>query len=151
MSFLLNRGGAGKSLTRAETAAEISSLISRNIALLRSYDELAGHLASEGPEAASVQTLAKGHRVDIAKLSEIVLSNMGVPPREAEPVGGNDLGSLVRNLADGERSLREELENQLTKKHHRRTVAVLETQLANAEERIGILQDLARQHSVPVS
>jgi hypothetical protein len=119
--------------------------------MLQTYGELARHIASDSPEAASVETLARGHRVDIAKLSEIVLSNMGVPPREAGPLAGNDLDSLLRNLTNGERSLREELEKQLSKMHHRRTVAVLETQLANSEERIGILQELARQHSVPVS
>ena len=35
MNFFLNRGGAGKSLTRAETIAEMSALMIRHIELLR--------------------------------------------------------------------------------------------------------------------
>lgn len=151
MNFLLNRGGAGKSLSRAETVAQASSLITRHIALLRSYDRLVEAMAPDDESVEQIRKLQKQHRADIAKLCEIVLSANGTPPREAAPLEGSGIDSLLRSLTDGERSLREELEAQLAKKHHMRTIAVLETLLANTEERIGILQTVARTHSVPVS
>jgi hypothetical protein len=149
MNFLLNRGGAGKSLSRAETADEISKIMRSHIALISAYGSFAG-LLDKPSEIDQVHQLQKEHRDDLAKLSEIVLSAGGVPPREASGSFGSDLDSLLRGVSEAERGLRDEIREQLKLKHHLRTVAVLEHDLANTERRVGLLQDLGRSLSIAV-
>lgn len=153
MNFLLNKGGAGKSLTRSKTAVEASRLLTSHIQLLRTYGNLTAAMGAENASVDSVDSvkaLQKEHRDDIAKISEIILSSGGVPPREADSFEGDDIESLLRAVDDGERSLRRSLEEQLTQKHHLRTIAIMETLLVNTERRIGVIQTLAQQLKIPV-
>jgi bacterioferritin (cytochrome b1) len=150
MNFLLNKGGAGKSLTRSSTVSEVSKLMSAQIALLGSYEALLGVVDSDSDLAASLSALQKQHRDEIPKLSEIILSSGGIPPRESSPPTGDDVDSLIRAVNDGERAMRTDLEEQIKLKHHLRTIAVLKTLLANTERRIGAIQTVAQQLSIPV-
>ncbi len=151
MNFLLNKGGAGKSMSRARTAAEASKLMTCHIELLQTYDALADATGSESDTAELVSALQKELRDDIPKLSEIILSSGRVPPREASPLVGDDVESLLHAIDDGERSLRRDLEDQILLKHHLRSIAVFKNLLANTEHRIGEIRTMARQLSLTVS
>ena len=150
MNFLLNKGGAGKSITRAQTAAEMSTLMIRHIELLRTYDMLIKSLG-EGGAADRLRELQKDNRADIARLSEIILSSGGVPPREGLLLRGDGPTGLIKSVNSAERELRHDIEEQLEQKHHLRTVAVMEGLLANTERRIGFVQQMAHRYSVPVN
>ena len=150
MNFLLNKGGAGKSLTRSQTVSEVTKLMSAQIALLETYEALLGVVDSDSDLARSLSALQKQHRDEIPKLSEIILSSAGVPPRKSSLPAGDDVDSLIRAVNDGERAMRTDLEEQIKLKHHLRTIAVLNTLLANTEQRIGAIQTVAQQLSIPV-
>ena len=137
MNFLLNRGGAGKSLSRAQTAAEMSKLMIRHIELLRTYDAL---IESIGNDASieNLKALQQDNRADISKLSEIILSSGGVPPREGMLLAGDGADALIKSVNNAERELRSDIEEQLEQKHHLRTLAIMETLLANTQLRIGL-------------
>jgi hypothetical protein len=150
MNFLLNRGGAGKSLTRSQSAEEVSKLMTSHIALARSYQRLLEAMGDDGPATDSIKALQKEHRDDLAKLSEIVLSAGGIPPRQAEPLNSESRASMINELAEAERALRDDLEAQLKLKHHLRTRAVLEHDLENTVRRIGSLRDVAAKLSIAV-
>ena len=150
MNFLLNRGGAGKSLTRGQTVAEMSKLMIRHIELLRTYDTLIESIG-DGSTADELKTIQKENRADIAKLAEIILSSGGVPPREGGLLAGQEPQTLIRSVNDAERELRSDIEQQLEHKHHMRTLAVMEMLLENTERRLGLVQHMAQHFSVPVN
>jgi hypothetical protein len=150
MNFLLNKGGAGKSLTRSQTASDVSKLMTGQIELLGAYGALIAAVGNDSDLAKSLGALEKELRDEIPKLSEIILSSGGVPPRKADQPTGDDVESFLRAVNDGERSMRSDLEEQLKLKHHIRTIAVLNTILANTERRIGEIQTVAQQLRVPV-
>ena len=151
MNFLLNRGGAGKSLTRAETAEELSSLMTTQITLLRTYEALIALMDSGSSSAETLAALQKEHRNEIPKISEIILSAGGIPPRKADRLEGDGRESLIRAVCDGERGLRREIDTQLENKHHLRTIGILESLAETVEDRIGVLQKIAQEYSVPVA
>jgi hypothetical protein len=149
-NFLLNRGGAGKSITRRETAETISDVVRPLIGIMRTYERLAETIEDE--EAAGfIHASQKRTRTDISKLSEIILSTGGVTPRDIDPVAASDdPDQVIRALNEAERSFREVLENSLKLKHHYHTIAVLETLQKNTEDRIALVRELARRQNVPV-
>jgi len=122
-----------------------------HIDLLEAYGALLNTIGADEKAAGPVKVLQKGLRDDIPKLSEIILSAGAVPPRDSNPPKGDDVESLLRAVDKRERSLRRDLEEQLKLKHHLRTIAVLNTLLAGAERRIGDVQTMAKQLSIPIS
>lgn len=149
-NFLLNRGGAGKSITRQETAEAMNDLVRRLISIMRTYERLSVAIA-DVDAGLQIDAMQNRTRTDIAKLSEIILSTGGVTQREADPVSsGEDPDQLIRALNEAERSFRDALEESLKLKHHYRTIAVLETLHKNTDGRIALVRELARHHNVPV-
>jgi len=148
-NFLLNKGGAGKSITRHETAGAMSALVRRLISITRTYEHLL--VARNAGSDQRLSAMQNRTRTDIGKLSEIILSTGGITPRYADPVStSDDPDQLIRALNEAERAFRDELEESLKLKHHYRTIAVLETLHKNTEDRIGLVRELAHEHNVPV-
>lgn len=149
-NFLLNRGGAGKSITRQETGDAMGDLVLRLIGITRSYERLAVVIGDVEP-GLKITAMQNRTRTDIGKLSEIVLSTGGVTPRDADPVSeSDDPDQLIRALNQAERDFRDALEESLKLKHHYRTIAVLETLQKNTEDRIALVRELAHHYNVPV-
>ncbi|HUF08787.1 MAG TPA: hypothetical protein VMO47_05665 [Rhodothermales bacterium] len=149
-NFLLNKGGAGKSITRHETAGKMSELVRRLISITRTYERLLAALGNAGSDH-RVGAMQNRTRTDIGKLSEIILSTGGITPRYADPVStSDDPDQLIRALNEAERAFRDELEESLKLKHHYRTIAVLETLHKNTEDRIRLVRELAHDYNVPV-
>ncbi len=149
-NFLLNRGGAGKSITRHETAEAMGDLVRPLTSIVRTYELLEGRTGDSGADEKIAASQSRT-RSDIAKLSEIILSTGGVTPRQAEPFSSSDeTDTLIRALNEAERAFRDSLESSLKMKHHYRTIAVLETLHKNTEERIRLVRELAHLHNVPV-
>ena len=110
-NFLLNRGGAGKSITRHETAAAMSDLIVPLIGIMRTYEHLRTLVRDEDLRERFEATQHRT-RNDISKLSEIILSSTGVTPREADSVSSSDdPDQVIRALDRAERDFRQALEN----------------------------------------
>jgi len=149
-NFLLNRGGAGKSITRNETAEAMGDLVRPLTSIVRTYERLAENVGDD-QAAGKIAASQNRTRSDVAKLSEIILSTGGITPRDAEPLSSSDdPDTLIRALNAAERGFRDSLEESLKMKHHYRTIAVLETLHKNTEERIRLVRELAHLHNVPV-
>ena len=149
-NFLLNRGGAGKSITRAETAEAMAQLTVPLIGIMRAYEHLKAILDNE--EAAQhIDASQNRTRADIGKLSEIILSTGGITPRDtASLTDDDDPAQVIRTLNESERAFKSSIVESLKMKHHYRTIAVLENLQKNTEARIRLVRDLARSRNVPV-
>lgn len=152
LKALLNKGGAGKSISRVETAERLSALMRSYNELMYSYDAAIG-VASETP-AEGLEELARVVRDDIGKLSELILSAGGIPPSgtdiEPENVSvGNSEDERLETLMRLEREFGEALKAESAVRHQLRVVAGLDNTSARTSERLAGLEQLA--HSAPVA
>lgn len=146
LKALLNKGGAGKSISRVETAERLS-------ALMRSYNEIMySYVASTGISseitAEGLEKLARVVRDDIGKLSELILSAGGIPPSgtEIEPEDvtvGNSEEECLETLMRLERAFGEALKAESAVRHQLRVIAGLDNTSARTTERLAGLQQLA--------
>ena len=149
LKALLNKGGAGKSLNRAETAARLGRLMRHHQSIMHAYD--AAIRDTPSPEvAAGLELLNKTSRADIGKLSELILSNGHAPPSGSDfdpPDFGeaDDDGARGRRLLDLERAYVDMLEAELDEKHRLRTVATIENTLTNTRHRIQTIQRMSEK------
>ncbi|MEM1042513.1 MAG: hypothetical protein AAGI91_07770 [Bacteroidota bacterium] len=152
---ILNRGGAGYSMTRAESAAALNPLVDQHGQLILAYSAALRHLADRDLAA----TLNEGMnrlRTELFKLKETVLSFAGVPPNgvrlNADVHLGDTDAEIVHRLDDLERAYRDALREALDLPHHQlRTTAVLENHLKSSEVRVGVLHPFVTRMRRPSS
>lgn len=147
--LFLNKGWAGKTLSREETAARLNPVIRSHCALNHSH-EYAVRSLEDRDAAGTLSAFQRTSRMDTGKLSEVVLSAGGVPfnGTEMEPedfdLGAcdSDIVTALKNLeSDFEKLLHAELEM----KHQMRTRAILEVVLKNTRARLEYLRKLILQ------
>ena len=149
LKALLNKGGAGKSIDRAETAARLGRLMRHHQTIMHAYDRATRSAAS--PQfAAGLELLNKTTRADIGKISELILSSGHAPPlgTEFETVdfGAEPDDSVhARALLDLDRRYVEMLESELDARHMLRTVATIENTLANTRMRIDTIRRMGEK------
>ncbi len=135
LDLLLNKGGAGYSLGRFETAERLNTLIEQ-------LTELAGLYAHS--DAADVQAQQSALRLDVARLKETVLSLGAIPyngvARPPEALPREDLDGLRRK----ESLFADALADQLKLDHQIRTKAVLVNVQRNAQARLETLDEILR-------
>jgi hypothetical protein len=144
---ILNKGGAGRSLSRVDTVDALNPLVEHHGALLAAYS--AGLLAlGDRALAERLETVMTQHRTELGKLRESVLANGGVPPTgigivvDPAELGDND-GEILHAIETRERAYRDALKEALDYPHHQiRTIAILENNVKGSEERIGVLRPL---------
>jgi hypothetical protein len=146
LKALLNKGGAGKSISRVETAERLSALMRSYNEIMYSYDAAIG-FASEST-AEGLEKLARVVRDDIGKVSELILSAGGIPPSgtEIEPENvsvGNSEEECLETLNRLERAFGDSLKAESAVRHHLRVVAGLDNTSARTSERLAGLQQLA--------
>ena len=143
--ILLNKGWAGKTLSREETVERLNPLVRGHCALNRAYDYVIERL-EDRRGAEQLAALQKTARMDVGKLSETVLSAGGVASRGADVAPDFDPGrtdeSMMQGLLHLERTFEGQLLEERTLDHQVRTRAVLGVVLANSRERLGCVRGL---------
>ena len=145
---VLNKGGAGTSLSRSETIDRINPVIAAHTRLLHAYE--AAKVGRPAAEADRLDDLLRTARMDVGKLAEVVFSQGGVP------YNGTDLepGTLTaerggearyRALARTEEAFAKQLDDELAVDHQIRTGATLKLLRAHSAERLDAVQTFARR------
>ncbi len=152
---ILNRGGAGYSMTRAESAAALNPLVEQHSRLILAYDAALRHLA-ERDLAARLGEGMNRLRTELAKLKETVLSLAGTPPNgvrlDPEVHLGDTDAEIVHRLDDLERGYRDALTDALDLPHQQlRTTAILENNLKGSDARLGTLHPFATRMRRPAA
>jgi hypothetical protein len=145
----LNKGGAGYSISRAETAERLRPLVERHLDLLQAYAAALPRLRTL-PGGEAVAALMPYLRTDLSKLYETVYSLGGDAPTGAErdfeagaPGGDAD---VVRRLLDLEKETGDAARDEIDAVHHQeRTRAILKTLAKGAEARTERLRAVAGQ------
>jgi len=145
--LLLNKGWAGRTLSRSETVDRLNPVIHSLTALMHAYDRALTGL--DGEIHASLSDTQKLLRADIGKLSETVLSGGGVAYTgvDQEPGGSpssDDPAEILAGLLREEESFRETLDGEREVEHQIRTRAVLENVARNSSERVRLVRRLGR-------
>lgn len=143
---ILNKGGAGRYISRAESVDRLQPIAERHLSMLRHYD---GALAAlpDGPIRERLAAMAPYLRTETAKVSETILSLGGAPPTgvDHEPASATDgdTKSVLNGLLDAEKSfdaaLREEID---AVHHHERTRAILGHNAEASVSRLDLLRSL---------
>jgi hypothetical protein len=144
---ILNRGWAGKTITRAKTVERLNPLLLQFLKLNHNYQYvIRSHSDSAVTEA--LKRVQKTARADVGKLSETILSCGGTPENgtDLEPTDfnlGNDELDMLYQLEDLETEFNETLARERNEiKHQIRTRGILEAVKSNSEERLELLGDL---------
>ncbi|MEX0822443.1 MAG: hypothetical protein WD021_09885 [Rhodothermales bacterium] len=146
--LFLNKGWAGKTLSRQETVERINPLLRTHYELNRAYEYAIRNL-SDAETADRLEVLQKTARGDVGKLSETVLSAGGVAYNgtDLEPgdvdLGSND-ASILGELERLESALAAALDEELEEEHQIRTRAILGVVRNNSRERLDYVRRAAR-------
>ncbi len=148
--LFLNKGWAGKTLSREETTARLNPVIHSHCALNHSH-EYAVRSLEDRDAAEELSALQRTARMDVGKLSEVVLSAGGVPfnGTEMEPEDF-DLGKcdsdIVKALRNMENDFEKLLHAELGIEHQMRTRAILDAVLKNTRMRLKYVRELVLRH-----
>ena len=152
LNKILNKGGAGKSLTRAESVDYLNPLVGTHNELIFAYESVIRSLDDRGT-ADLLEEQQPRIRTDVQKLDEMVLSHGGTPPNGTDlEVEDFDLGEddadqfeeLLRREESYNAAVRSEYEREEPKPHGIRTLATLENVLRNSDARLDLLEELVR-------
>ena len=141
---ILNKGGAGRYISRAESVDRLLPVAQRHLDLLYRYD---GALAAMpvGPGRERLEAMMPYLRTEVAKVSETILSLGGAPPtgvdRDPAAATAGDDRSLVQGLLDAEKDFGGALRHEADEVHHQeRTRAILEHNAHASTSRIDLLR-----------
>lgn len=151
---ILNKGGAGRYISREESAERLAPIAEHHLALLRTYNGVLPALA-DGPGKERVQAMMPYLRTEAAKVSETMLSLGAVPPSGAGTMAGPAAATYgsdrerVQALLDAENAFGGALRDEIDVVHHQeRTRAILGHNADASASRIdllrGVLADLPR-------
>lgn len=148
---LLNKGGAGRYISRQESVVRLQPIARRHLDLLMAYDAHLGALP-DGPALTEIEAMMPYLRTEVAKMSETILSLGGTPPsgagETAMSVPEESDRDRIQGFLDAEKdfgdSLRDEAE---AVHHHERTRAILNHNADASTARTELLRGiLARQN-----
>lgn len=146
--LFLNKGWAGKTLSRQETVERINPLLQTHYELNRAY-EFAIRNLSDAETTERLAALQKTARGDVGKLSETVLSAGGAAYNgtDLEPDDvdlGSDDAAVVGELVRLESAFAEALDEELEEEHQIRTRAILGVVRNNSNDRLDYVRRAAR-------
>lgn len=146
--LLLNRGWAGKTISRAETIQRINPLVRQLLDLTWTYQNAVEHMV-DGEVADALRLHLKELRMDVGKLCEIVFSCGGVAPTgagmrsESYPAGDTDDARLAALLAL-DKAMLAAVEGEKKVEHQMRNRAVLGFVERKTQERMAYLTEELR-------
>lgn len=147
-NFILNKGGAGVSISRAETVARLDP-ISRALSRLNLYYQAAADKLGHEDVSSAIGGLLRVARMDVGKLAESVLSAGGVPynATDLEPqnfvLEGSD-AEMLEALMEKESDFQSLVRDESGVRHHIRTQAILMNVRTNGQERLNYLENALR-------
>lgn len=149
---LLNKGGAGRYISRQESAERLMPVADRHLDLLDTYTAAMADFP-DAPGRVRLEAMMPYLRTEVAKISETILSLGAAPPTGAGrapivPVTG-DARTRVAALLDAEKGFSDALSAETDSVHHQeRTRAILnhnaEASVARIDLLRGIVADLPR-------
>ena len=151
--LLLQKGWAGKTISRSETVDRLNPILERFIRLNYTYDA-AERQAQDDDLASGIALHQKTARADSGKLAETIFSCGGtafsgtsLEPREFE-AGGSDV-EIVENLIELERDFQLTLEAEDEIEHQMRTRAIISVVRDNSEKRLEFLRETNKKVRKP--
>lgn len=148
---ILNKGGAGRYISREESVERLRPMMERHLDLLQAYDRELAALPA-GPAKEQIEAMMPYLRTETAKISETVLSlggatKTGVDREPLAPAPGLADRKRVELLIDDERDFARTLREEVDVVHHQeRTRAILTHNAEASDSRLdllrGILADL---------
>ena len=145
---LLNKGGAGRYISREASVERLQPVAQRHLDLLLAYDRQLAALP-DGPAREQIAAMMPYLRTEVAKMSETILSLGGTPPSGAGamPVSTAPAASdreRIQGFLDAEKDFAGALRHEVDEVHHQeRTRAILnhnaEASVARTELLRGIL------------
>lgn len=147
--LFLQKGWAGKTISRQETIERITPLIHQLVALNHYYTYAADHLSDEST-AERFRELLKTSRTDLGKLNETVLSCGGASYHgtDLEPEDftlDGDAPEMLNRLQELEQDFQDALAAQLDSGDHQmRTRAILSVVQTNSRTRLEHLSHALR-------
>ena len=142
---ILNKGGAGRYISRQESVERLVPVAQRHLDLLYAYDSAVGALADSPAWLPFHDVALPNLRTEVSKMSETILSLGGTPPsgvdREpALPARGDDR-AVVQRLLDAEKDFGAALRHEADEVHHQeRTRAILGHNADASTSRIDLLR-----------
>ena len=147
---ILNKGGAGVSLSRAATVERLNPIIEQHYHLNHAYEAAIRQLGS-GPYTERFGADQRYARADIGKLAETVFSMGGVAYNgtELEPGHYDRTGSeddTLFHLLDQEEDFQRLVSSEMKHKpqHQVRTLAILQNVQTHSQERLNFLREHTR-------
>jgi hypothetical protein len=145
--LLLNKGWAGRTISRAETIDRVNPVLRELTVLMHTYDAAARHLGADAP--ASLATSQRTLRGDLGHLAETVYSSGGVAysgvnlePDEFRVVGTKI--EVSRTLIEAEERFAKRLSEEKAIEHQMRTRAVFENVATHSAERMKLAREIGR-------
>ncbi|PAP76627.1 hypothetical protein [Rubrivirga marina] len=144
---ILNKGGAGRYISREESVERLRPVAERHLDLLQTYQAALARMA-DGPAKERVEAMMPYLRTETAKISETILSLGGAPPtgagREAFAVVEGSDRNRVQGLLDAENDFGGMLREEVDAVHHQeRTRAILGHNAEASTSRIDLLRGVA--------
>ena len=145
---LLNKGGAGRYISREESVERLLPIAERQLDLLYTYSGVLD-VMPDGAAKEQILAMMPYLRTEIAKMSETILSLNGTPPQGTgrQPVAADadaPLGAHLDRLTEAERDLGPALGHEAEAVHHQeRTRAILNHNAEASASRLALLRDLA--------
>jgi len=142
---ILNKGGAGRYISRAESVERLTPIAERHLDLLDTYTAALAALPA-GPARERIEAMMPYLRTETAKVSETILSLAGAPPTgagraPATPASGSPK-ALLQSLFDAEKAFGDALRDEVDAVHHQeRTRAILGHNAEASEARIKELRE----------
>lgn len=150
---LLNKGGAGRYISRQESIERLIPIADRHLDLLMGYSRALSGMP-DGPAKERIEAMMPYLRTEISKINESILSLGGSPPmgsgrRPATPETGRPLRDRLSDLLRSENEFGGALRDESEAVHHQeRTRAILNHNAEASTSRVdllrGIVADLPR-------
>ena len=147
--LLLQKGWAGKTISREETIERFNPLIRQHIILNRYYDAAIRDIDNEDVRATFANQLRTA-RADVGKLSETVFSCGGVAylGNDIDPdtiSAGSSRDEIYFTLFDMEQKLLDAITGEESVEHQMRSRAILGVVHSHSAERLNFLEDATRK------
>lgn len=147
--LFLQKGWAGKTISRAETIDRLNPIVERFIRLNYTYDA-AERDCSDADLTAGVKSLQKTARADVGKLAETIFSCGGVAysGTNLEPgdfsAGHSDV-EIVDRLIGDEQDFQHAIAGEDEIEHQMRTRAILSVVKSNSDKRLDFLREINKK------